>query len=166
MIEMPPNIDVIRHPETAYCMVSAAHRFNLPVESLLALAIVESGRPGTESINRNGTHDLGVMQVNTLWLESRSPLRDYTTRTALTHDVCANIHAAAWILATHIQRVGGDIWRAIGMYHHPSDEARAQGYRLKANRSLPLARQILGEVPIYQHYINLFFSPPSAMLKP
>lgn len=157
-LDLPPNFDLIQQPEAAYCFASAAARFNLPPESLLGIAMVEAGKIGTVSRNENGTDDLGVMQVNTLWLDKEaSPLKSYLTFENLRMDLCTNIHAAAWILASHVKKTGGDLWRAIGMYHHPSDAVRAQNYRLKVNRNLPLAKQIISQVPDYRRFLSEFF---------
>ena len=155
---VPANLDDVRQPEAAYCIATASERFNLPPESLLSLALVEGGKSGTVSANKNGSYDLGMMQVNTVWLNANSPLRDYVSFEKLRSDLCTNVHAAAWILASHLTRTGGDIWRAIGMYHHPSDYSRAINYKHKVNRALPLARQIISQVPDYGRYIREVFA--------
>lgn len=155
--DLPPNFDVIKQPEAAYCFASASARYNLPPESLLGLAIVEGGKVGTVSHNKNGSADLGLMQVNTLWLKESSPLNGYLNFERLRTDICTNVHAAAWILASHVKRTGGDIWRAIGMYHHPYDQKLANSYRIKVNNNLPLAKQIINQLPDYRRFISEFF---------
>ncbi len=157
-MDLPPNIDYITQSDSAYCIVSASHRFNLPPEALLSLAIVEGGKRGSSTPNTNGTKDLGLMQVNTVWLKEASPLSPYVNFTSLVNDVCTNVHAAAWILATQVKKTGGDIWRAIGMYHHPSNNQLAQKYITKVNLKLPLARKILTSVPEYQNVLGTFYS--------
>jgi hypothetical protein len=157
MMDLPPNIDYITQADSAYCIVSASHRFSLPPEALLSLAMVEGGRRGTSSINTNGSKDLGLMQVNTLWLKGASPLSAYVNFTSLVNDVCTNVHAAAWILATEVKKSGGDVWRAIGKYHHPSNNQLAQNYIVKVNGKLPLARKILTSVPEYQNVLGTFY---------
>lgn len=159
-MDLPPNFDVLVSPPTAYCVVSAAHRYELPPEALLVLAMREAGRPGTVSKAAGGSHDLGIMQVNTLWLGERSKIAPYVSRDALTNDTCTNVHAAAWILASNVRKTAGDVWKAIGMYHHPSDQARADDYKVKVNHWLPLAKQVVQTTPVYQNMIRTFFGSP------
>lgn len=161
-----PNIDALNRPESAYCFVSASHRFKLPPESLLSLAMVEGGKIGSKSPNTNGSFDLGIMQVNTVWLQSASPLAPYLNITLLANDICTNIHAAAWILASNVKKSGGDLWRAVGMYHHPSNEKFAQQYIQKVNGKLPLARQVLQSHPDYQQALGSFYKVGSPLADP
>lgn len=160
------NIDALIRPESAYCFVSASHRFKLPPESLLSLAMVEGGKIGSRSPNTNGSFDLGIMQVNTVWLKSASPLAPYLNDTLLANDVCTNIHAAAWILASNVKKSGGDLWRAVGMYHHPTNDKFAQQYIQKVNNKLPLARQVLKSHPDYQQAIGSFYAQSSTFVEP
>lgn len=154
MFDAPANFDEISRPEAAYCIVSASNRYNLPPESLLSIAMVEGGKIGTTSLNTNGTVDMGIMQVNSVWLKSASPLSAYVSVASLVHDVCTNVHAAAWILSNHVAKTGGDFWRAIGMYHHPSNSDAAQRYIQKINARLPLARDMLVNMPSYKQQIG------------
>lgn len=157
MMDFPANFDLIMQPESAYCFVSASHRFNLPPEALLSQAMVEGGKVGEVASNKNGSFDLGIMQVNTLWLKEASPLKSYLNFTSLANDICTNAHTAAWILSSLVLKTGGDIWKAVGMYHNPSKETLAKKYIQKVNYRLPLARQILATAPEYQKYINMFY---------
>ena len=51
------------------CFVNATIANSLKPELLAAVISVEGGRPGSVSVNKNGTHDLGIMQINTgAWL--------------------------------------------------------------------------------------------------
>jgi hypothetical protein len=156
-MDLPANLDFVTQAEPAYCIVSGAHRFDLPPEALLSLALVEGGRNGTASTNTNGSQDLGLMQINTLWLKSKSPLNAYVNFTTLINDVCANAHTAAWILASEVKKAGGDLWKAIGKYHNPSNKELANIYIKKVNYRLPLARKILANEPEYQTVISNFY---------
>ena len=60
--------------ERVTCSISAAARFDVPANIVLAVAEMEGGRPGQWKRNANGTHDVGPMQFNTAYLRE---LRHY-----------------------------------------------------------------------------------------
>ena len=101
-------------------MALVASLYHLPPRVLPAIQGVEGGRPGIAHPNTDGTLDLGVMQINTLWL---SPLARYTGTTQtvvfrrLRDEACYNIAAAGAILRAALDETGGDLMRAIGDYH-------------------------------------------------
>ena len=102
------------------CMVAAATAYHLPVRALPAIQRVEGGRVGTVSPNKDGSHDLGLMQVNTRWvtpLARATGLAPQTVVTRLILSPCFNIVAAASILRRYIDEEHGNVWRAIGDYH-------------------------------------------------
>lgn len=102
------------------CMALVASVHHLPPRVLPSIQAVEGGYVGSESRNADGSFDLGVMQVNTLWLRplarvARLPATE--TRRRLVHDACFNIAAAGLILRLYLDETGGDMMRAIGNYH-------------------------------------------------
>lgn len=102
------------------CMVAASAAYHLPVHALPAIQAVEGGYIGAAMPNKDGSHDLGLMQVNTRWVTplSRSTgLPPQTVVTRLILEPCFNIVAAAGILRLYIDEEHGDVWRAIGDYH-------------------------------------------------
>ena len=161
MAAVPPQA-LATLPEAAYCVVSAAHRFALPPEAILAVLLQEGGSVGMKKRNSsNGSYDLGPMQVNTVWLDPKSPLVRYASEDLLANDLCHNIHTGAWIIAKHLQRTG-DIWRAIGMYHSPRGEGLARKYVQNVNAKVPLARSLIAYNQNYQRYLAAFY-PVSAL---
>ena len=102
------------------CMALVASIYNLPPRVLPSIHAIEGGAAGTVSDNRNGSQDLGVMQVNTIWID---PLVVYTRKPAalvrerLIGDPCYNIAAAGAILRTYLMQDHGDLMQAIGDYH-------------------------------------------------
>ena len=102
------------------CMALVATIYTLPPRVLPSIQAVEGGRPGVSHANANGTEDLGVMQVNTLWL---GPLASYTrlaeaeVREKLLTRPCFNIAAAGLIMRTYLDETRGDLLRAVGNYH-------------------------------------------------
>jgi hypothetical protein len=102
------------------CMVAAAEFQGLPPRVLPAIQATEGGRPGLVMRNRNGTEDLGLMQINTVWLPAvaraaRQPQE--LVRQRLIEDGCFSVHVAAAILRLHLRAERGDVMRAIGNYH-------------------------------------------------
>jgi hypothetical protein len=102
------------------CMALVASVYHLPPRVLPSIQAVEGGEVGSVSGNADGSDDLGVMQVNTLWLAplarvSRLPAEDVRRR--LVFDPCFNIAAAGAIMRTYLNETGGDLMRAVGDYH-------------------------------------------------
>lgn len=74
----------------------------------------ENGRNGQAVRNKNGTYDLGVMQINTLWLPTLSKYG--YTKQDLRFDGCRNVMVGTWILANSLAH-GKTIWSGVGDYH-------------------------------------------------
>lgn len=159
-----PALPLIEQPATAYCVVSASHRYDLPIEGLLSILMTEGGKPGLAKENENGTFDLGVMQINTVWLKPNSPLYGYVSEDTLKNDLCVNIHAAAWILATNMKKAG-DIWRAVGRYHSPRNSRLAWQYMNRVNKKLAAARKMAQSHPVYLQNIQAMFHGGSTAAK-
>ena len=163
MTDLPPMNHLVHQPATAYCVVTAAVRFSLPVESLLGILLVENGRLGSKVKNTNGTSDLGPMQINTLWLEPRSPLNGYVTEHELKNNLCVNIHSAAWILSDQLKKTKtNDIWIAIGKYHAPYNKEFAWRYKLNINSKIPSVRHILASNIHYQTHMRALIGKDGA----
>ena len=58
--DLPPQLQ-----ERVVCSISAAVKYEVPVNIVLAVAEKEGGKPGQWVRNSNGTHDVGPMQFNT-----------------------------------------------------------------------------------------------------
>jgi hypothetical protein len=115
------------------CMVAAASFYHLPPRVLPSIQVVEAGQPGTVSRNTDGSSDLGVMQVNTLWVPQFAAITGMTedaVRTRLIIDPCFNIAAAGAIMRVYLNEAGGDLVRAVGYYHSHTPE-RASAYQQK-----------------------------------
>jgi soluble lytic murein transglycosylase-like protein len=115
------------------CMVSAAAFYHLPPRVLPSIQAVEGGRPGLVHVNQDGSQDLGVMQVNTHWVQAlawqtRMPPAEAQQRLLL--DPCFNIAVAGAIMRIYLNEAGGDLLRAIGYYHSHSAPL-ADAYRLQ-----------------------------------
>jgi soluble lytic murein transglycosylase-like protein len=132
----------------ATCWENAGARYGIEPELLQAIAIVESnGNEAAMNKNRNGSLDVGLMQINSIHFEA---LRKFSiSQKDLITDPCQSVMAGAWILAGQIQRFGYN-WDAVGAYNAgsantPKRRALRQQYikkvaphyiRLKKQRSL------------------------------
>jgi hypothetical protein len=90
--------------------------------TLWGLRDQEGGWIGAEVANTNGTHDLGPLQVNSLWVPRIAraiALSDEEVRHKLRSDPCFNVETARWIFLSGV-RLTGDYWKAVGMYHSPT----------------------------------------------
>jgi hypothetical protein len=102
------------------CMLVVAATTGLPPRVLPVIQSIEGGAPGMIQPDSNGTADLGVMQVNTIWLPAlatRAGLSQAQTERNLINDPCFNIAAAALILRGYLAETHGALLPAIGDYH-------------------------------------------------
>jgi soluble lytic murein transglycosylase-like protein len=118
------------------CWEAAATRYQVSSALLVAIARTESGlNPSAVGHNRNGTRDLGLMQINSAWLPT---LSRYGIREHDLFDACTSIHVGAWVLAQNIQRLGYT-WEAVGAYN-AVDPALRRAYAEKVRRNLVPSR--------------------------
>ncbi len=131
-----PDLPPSRHQqERIVCSITAAEKYHIPANILLAIAEKEGGKPGLWMKNTNGTHDVGTMQFNTAYLKT---LEKYGI---MPGDVasagCYSYDLAAWRIRGHLTKDRGDLWTRAANYH-----SRTPSYNLlyradlmvKANR--------------------------------
>jgi hypothetical protein len=119
------------------CMVAVSQFYHLPPRVLPSIQVVEAGQPGTISRNFNRTADLGVMQVNTLWIPhiARSwKMTPHVVAQRLIEDPCFNIAAAGAIMRIYLDESRGDVVQAVG-YYHSHTPGLATGYQLRVIRA-------------------------------
>ncbi|MBK9520668.1 MAG: lytic transglycosylase domain-containing protein [Rhodocyclaceae bacterium] len=112
---------VIPIPGKAACFEEAASRYQVPSVLLKAISRVESaGNPSALNRNKDGSFDIGHMQINSRWLPKLSHF-------GISHDQlwdpCTNTLVGAWILAQNVQRIGYS-WSAVGAYNAASPVMR------------------------------------------
>lgn len=113
-------------PVTEYCITQTAKRFSLPEALLRSVMDVENGKVGELRVNKNGTYDIGPMQINSKWLNKFS---GYVSKEDLLYNGCKNIQVGAWILRYNIDKAG-NIWQGIGNYHSKTKQKHID-YRSK-----------------------------------
>lgn len=96
------------------CINQAAKQYHVPAQLIIAVLNVERGRIGVVSKNKNGTSDLGPMQINTSWWPR---LYEYhITPSEVAYNPCINVSVGAWILAQSIAE-GKSLLNGVGDYH-------------------------------------------------
>lgn len=101
--------------ERVVCSIAAAMKYELPANIVLAVAEKEGGKPGQWVRNTNGTHDVGAMQFNTLYL---TELRRFgITAEDVAASGCYPYELAAWRLRQHVRKDSGDLWTRVANYH-------------------------------------------------
>jgi hypothetical protein len=110
MLDLPPL-----QQERIVCSITAAIKYQVPANILLAIAEKEGGKPGMVIANKNGTYDIGSMQFNSAYLLE---LRQYGIVPA---DVavkgCYPYNLAAWRLRRHLLYDTGSLWARAANYH-------------------------------------------------
>lgn len=106
----------------ARCIHDAASGRPWLEKTLWGLRDQEAGWIGAEVRNTNGSHDLGPMQINSLWVPKFALLISHSeteVRAWLRFDACFNVEAARWIFLAALKDTG-DFWKAVGVYHSPT----------------------------------------------
>ncbi len=107
----------------ASCLSKAAIRWNVPEIILEAIIQQESsGRPEALNLNKNGSYDYGLMQINSINFESLKSLGIITHEKMLMQP-CINIQAGAYLLSQKFNKYGYS-WRAVGAYHSETPHYR------------------------------------------
>ena len=110
MLDLPPL-----QQERIVCSITAAIKYQVPANILLAIAETEGGKPGMVVANRNGTYDIGPMQFNSAYLND---LRKYGIGPAhVAANGCYPYDLAAWRLRQHLLHDKGDILTKAANYH-------------------------------------------------
>ncbi|MFZ3287952.1 MAG: hypothetical protein WA191_14050 [Telluria sp.] len=109
-IDMPQQMQ-----ERIVCSISAAAKYEIPANIVLAVAEKEAGRPGQWVRNANGTHDVGPLQFNTAYLAGLA--RFGITPADVAAAGCYPYDLASWRLRQHITKDRGDLWTRAANYH-------------------------------------------------
>ncbi len=127
--------------EAENCWIKAGIKYQVDPWLLYSIAEQESSL-NTLAINdnRNGSRDVGLMQINSFWF---TELEKYGISEQSLFDPCVNINVGAWILSQSIQ-VFGNNWRAVGAYNVGAGK----------NEKKEMLRQKYAE-SVYKRYLRL-----------
>ena len=119
------------------CWEDAAARYQVNSTLLHAIARTESGlNPRAVGRNRDGSRDIGLMQINSWWLPR---LERHGIREQDLFEPCTSIHVGAWILAQNVARYGYT-WEAVGAYNASSPQLRrVYAAKVHNNFAIPTA---------------------------
>jgi hypothetical protein len=109
-----PDLPPSQH-EMVICAVSAATKYKIPANIMLAVAEKEGGKPGQWVKNKNGTYDVGPMQFNTAYLKTLKQHGIEAKHVAAAG--CYPYDLAAWRISKHILNDKGDLWTRAANYH-------------------------------------------------
>ena len=105
----------------AFCFDEAAQEHGMNANLLRGIARVESNNNATAiNHNRNGTTDLGIMQINSSWIRPMG-----LNEKELLKNPCYNVKTAAKILKQCMDK-HGYTWEAIGCYNAFNPHSRAK----------------------------------------
>lgn len=112
--------------DVSACFEEASRRFGVPLELLVAIAYVESKfNPNAINYNRDGSVDVGIMQVNSsnFFLLRREGIVEEPEDL---WNPCKNVMGGAYILRLCLDRFGLT-WRAVDCYNKGPSRAKSYG---------------------------------------
>lgn len=118
-------------PSAHACWEQAGAKYGVAPQLLYAIAKAESGlNPRAIGRNRNGSDDIGLMQINSSHLPR---LARYGINQASLFDPCTNINVGAWILSDSFARHGAS-WEGVGAYNAACSSLRGVQCRTARTR--------------------------------
>lgn len=129
--------DAADERRVASCIRQAAGGRKWLEVTLWGLRDQEGGWIGAAVPNRDGSHDLGPLQINSWWVPKIAEMlerRPEDVRRWLRYDPCFNTNTARWIFVTALAPTGS-YWTAVGVYHSPNSD-RQRGYAISVAHHL------------------------------
>lgn len=120
-------------PAWQSCFQEAGAHYRISPELLIAIARTESALdPSAIHLNPDGSLDIGLMQINSLWLPA---LQEIGIAPASLYQPCTSIWVGAWVMAQAVAR-HGYTWEAVGAYNagHRRDIAADRRRAIYAHR--------------------------------
>jgi hypothetical protein len=98
------------------CSISAAIKYEIPANIMLAVVEKEAGTPGKANKNSNGTWDIGLLQFNSSYISELNHKYGISFKDVAGND-CYSYDLAAWRIRGHIKNDKGNIWIKASNYH-------------------------------------------------
>lgn len=112
------------------CLYDIAEHYKVPPTLIKAIHRTEGGKPGSIiGPNRNGSYDLGVMQINDLWIETFE--KHGISKDDLIYDACTSIAVGTWILAKRYKEFDHSWIKAVKAYNAGYILSNGESYALK-----------------------------------
>lgn len=96
------------------CIMQAANHYKAHPDIIRAVMKAEGGTVGKIRWNKDGSFDMGPMQINSVHLPDLAPYG--ISKDMLVNDECLNIHIGTFYLQKNIL-MGRDFWHGVGRYH-------------------------------------------------
>ncbi len=132
-------------PALPDCVTELAAYYDVPIAVIQAVKSVENGRVGEEvGPNKNGTYDLGPMQINTYWWDKERNTLHLDQFGISQRDVrdneCTNYAVGMWILRLNYGQYG-NWYEAVAAYNagKPNRAGRAYADKVFAKSSYVIA---------------------------
>ncbi len=129
------------------CIEEAAQCFK--INPLLIQAIIwQESKNNQQAItkNSNKTTDLGIMQINTVNIDTLNVMG--INKTMLTENRCANVFAGSWLLKQHINHQGYT-WHSIGSYNSQTPVYR-DTYAKKIIRIIAYKTSLISKIKVIE----------------
>lgn len=126
-------------PVTPGCILRAARMQGIPPHIILGLLKTEGGHLGSESVNRDGSIDLGPMQINDrTWVPTLARAHfggDKRLAYIMLRDHgCYSVFIGAWIFSQYLLEAHGNYADAVGFYNsHSARQKEAYERRFAMN---------------------------------
>lgn len=105
---------IVQYDHREVCVQRAAAHYGAHPDIVRAVLRTEGGKIGQIRRNKDGSFDMGPMQINSVHLPE---LAKYgITQAMLINDECLNIHIGTYYLQKNIITTRG-FWKAVGNYH-------------------------------------------------
>ena len=127
LLLVSPVVAASSKPSLLPCFEQAAEHYGLASELLWAIAQTESRLDplAVNTTNRDGSWDIGLMQINSRWLPQ---LRQAGIAPESLYDPCTSIWVGAWVLAGNVAHYGYG-WQAVGAYNAGTADSHAASVR-------------------------------------
>lgn len=129
----PPLPTPTKRPGETCSWEEIGEKYYVNPSVLYAIAVTESSlNPNAVNrANKNGTEDVGMMQINSWWFPKLK--RDFGISRQDLFDPCVSLDVGAWVLADNMRRLG-NTWNAIGAYNAVTpSKRRTYAERVYAN---------------------------------
>lgn len=124
------------------CIIPAANYHRVNPHVLRAILVVESSlRPDRIGVNRNGSIDVGMAQINSIHFPA---LAKYGIAPVHLMDPCVATYVAAWQLRRAMAQ-GGNTWAAIANYHSANPYFNHR-YQILLQNELVRSKVIAGQI--------------------
>jgi soluble lytic murein transglycosylase-like protein len=113
------------------CINQAAVMYHVPAKLIISVLQTEGGKMGKIEKNKNGTYDIGAMQINSSWLPELKS--EGISQDDIQYNACTNVSVGTWILAKKIA-AENNLLVGVGDYNsHTSQYNKTYYHKVQRN---------------------------------